>query len=113
MVMGVKELKVMVEELGLPFSYDHFAQGESPAPPYVCFMLSEAEPFAADGVVYVEIASVRIELYTETKDPEVEALVDALLTGREFCFVKGESWVSAEGLYQVVYSFQVCLARDA
>ena len=29
----------MIEELGLPFAYGHFAEGESPEPPFVCYLL--------------------------------------------------------------------------
>ena len=40
----------MIEELGLPFAYDHFAEGESPEPPFVCYLLPGSRNFAAAGV---------------------------------------------------------------
>jgi len=36
------EVKAMVEEMGLPYAYDHFAEGESPDPPFIrCCILRE------------------------------------------------------------------------
>ena len=29
----------MLEEAGLPLAYDHFAEGESPEPPFLIFLL--------------------------------------------------------------------------
>ena len=35
--MTLEELAGMLEKNGLPFAYDHFAEGESPDPPFICF----------------------------------------------------------------------------
>ena len=43
------EVKAMVEEMGLPYAYDHFAEGESPDPPFICFLYPKAANFSADG----------------------------------------------------------------
>ena len=52
----------MMTESGLPFAYDHFAEGESPEPPFVCYLLPGSDNFAADGAVYYKISEVHIEL---------------------------------------------------
>ena len=28
----------ILEEIELPFAYDHFAEGESPEPPFICYL---------------------------------------------------------------------------
>lgn len=33
------ELVKIIEEMGIPFAYDHFAEGESPDPPFLCYLL--------------------------------------------------------------------------
>ena len=33
--MTHEEVKALVEEMGLPYAYDHFAEGESPDPPFI------------------------------------------------------------------------------
>lgn len=31
----MEELLVILNEMGFPFAYDHFAEGEAPKPPFV------------------------------------------------------------------------------
>ena len=73
------ELVKIIEEIGIPFAYDHFAEGESPAPPFLCYLLPGSNSFAADGKVYCRMSHVRIELYTDFKDASLEEKVTAVL----------------------------------
>ena len=43
------ELMRIMEETALPFAYDHFAEGESPSPPFLCFLCPGSNNFGADG----------------------------------------------------------------
>ena len=45
----------ILQEIQLPFAYDHFAEGESPEPPFICDLIPGSDNFAADGKVYVKI----------------------------------------------------------
>ena len=96
----------LMEEIGLPFAYDHFAEGESPVPPFITFLLPGSDNFAADGKVYLKINEVHIELYTDEKNPETEALVEAVLDAHEIFYDKSEVWIESEKLYEVLYSFE-------
>ena len=100
------DLMQLMEEIGLPFAYDHFAEGESPVPPFITFLLPGSDNFAADGKVYLKINEVHIELYTDEKNPETEALVEAVLDAHEICYDKSEVWIESEKLYEVLYSFE-------
>ena len=40
--MTLEELAGMLEEIGLPFAYDHFAEGESPDTPFICYQIGRA-----------------------------------------------------------------------
>lgn len=73
------ELIQIIEEMGIPFAYDHFAEGESPDPPFICYLIPGTDNFAADGRVYYKTNEVRIELYTDRKDLSVEEKVTAVL----------------------------------
>lgn len=95
----------MIEELGLPFAYDHFAEGESPEPPFVCYLLPGSRNFAADGRVYYKGSEVRLEVYTDRKDLGLEARVEAVLDGHGVFYNKSEVWIESERLYEVLYSF--------
>lgn len=35
--MTYEEIHEMMQEIGLPSAYHHFAEGESPAPPFIIF----------------------------------------------------------------------------
>ena len=105
--MTIEQLAAMLQVTGIPFAYDHFAEGESPEPPFICYILLGSDNFAADGRVYFKINEVRIELYTDKKDVSVEKQVEDALDGRGIFYNKSEVWISEEKLYEVLYSFDV------
>lgn len=96
----------ILAEIGLPFAYHHFAEGESPDPPFICYLTPGSDNFAADGKVYYKIDEYHIELYTDRKDPELEDSVEAVLDGHGVFYDKSEVWIESEQLYEVMYSFQ-------
>ena len=105
--MTLEELAEMLEKTGFPFAYDHFAEGESPDPPFICYLLPGSDNFAADGRVYFRISEVRIELYTDRKDPGAEALVETVLDDAGIFYNKSEAWIQSEKLYEVLYSMKL------
>ncbi|MDD2980002.1 MAG: hypothetical protein PHN80_08525 [Hespellia sp.] len=102
------ELLTIIKETGIPFAYDHFAEGESPDPPFICYLLPGSDNFAADGRVYFKINEVRIELYTDTKDLSVEQNLEDVLDAHEIFYNKSETWIDSEKLYEVLYQFTGC-----
>ena len=105
--MTLEELARMLEKTGFPFAYDHFAEGESTDPPFICYLLPGSDNFAADGRVYFRISEVRIELYTDRKDPGTEALVETVLDDAGIFYNKSEAWIQSEKLYEVLYSMEL------
>ena len=101
------KLLEIVAEISIPSAYDHFAEGESPDPPFITYLLPGSDNFAADGKVYFRITEVHIELYTDEKNPEVEALVEAVLDEHGIFYDKTEVWIESEKLYEVLYSFEM------
>ena len=97
----------IMEEIGIPFAYDHFAEGESPEPPFICFLCPGSDNFAADGWAYFKVDTVHIELYTDEKNPGIESRVEAVLDRRGIFFEKTEVWIESERLYEVLYSFEL------
>ena len=102
----IDELVSLLEEMGLPFAYDHFAEGESPDPPFVVYLLPGSNNFAADGRVYHKINEVRIELYTDEKEPSVEEQVTAVLDEHGIFYDQTETWIDSEKLYEVMFWFE-------
>lgn len=105
----MEKLVAMISEMGIPFAYDHFAEGESPEPPFLCYLLSGSDNFAADGVVYHRISQVHVELYTDSKDPAVEEKVTAVLDRHGIFYDQTETWIESEKLYEVLFSFEISM----
>ncbi|MBR1634087.1 MAG: hypothetical protein IJ682_03390 [Lachnospiraceae bacterium] len=105
--MTHEEVMQMLEELKIPYAYDHFAEGESPEPPFICFLFSGSDNFSADNIVYVEFLNLSIELYTDEKNPELEDQVEAVLNSHELFWNKSEVWIESEKLYEVLYQMTV------
>ena len=105
--MTIENLVEMLQEMEIPFAYDHFAEGESPDPPFICYLIPGSNNFAADGKVYFRINQVRIELYTDSKDLSVERKVEMVLDESGIFYNKSEVWIQSEKLYEVLYSFEV------
>ena len=101
------DLVKLLEETGIPFAYDHFAEGESPDPPFICYLLPQSDNFSADGKVYLKVSSVNIELYTDSKDLSVEQKLEAVLDTHSIFYDKTEVWIESEKLYEVLYSFEM------
>lgn len=99
------ELVKIIEEMGIPFVYDHFAEGESPDPPFLCYLLPGSDNFAADGRVYYKMSEVRIELYTDFKDVSLEEKVTAVLDNHGIFYEQSEVWIEEEKLYEVAFEF--------
>ena len=96
-------------ETQIPFAYDHFAEGESPDPPFICYLLPGSNNFAADGKVYYKISQVNIELYTDRKDPAVEQKLEDALDAASIFYNKTEVWIDSEKLYEVLFSFEISM----
>ncbi len=102
----MEKIVELLNRLGIPFAYDHFAEGEGPDPPFVCYRIPGTDNFDADGMVYFGINEVDIELYTDTKDPKTEKKLEALLAEYGICYEKDETYIESEKLYEVVYQFE-------
>lgn len=101
------DLVNMIQEMDIPFAYDHFAEGEAVEPPFICFLLPGTDNFSADGIVYFKINEVHIELYTDVKSPVIENKVEAVLDKHGIFYNKTETWIEDEKLYEVLFSFEL------
>jgi len=97
----------MLKETGLSVAYDHFAEGESPEPPFICFLFPESDNFSADNAVYAQFQTLNVELYTDEKDPELEDTVEAVFADHELFWNKSEVWIESEKMYEVLYQMTV------
>lgn len=103
----MEKIAEILKKIGLPFAYDHFAEGESPDPPFICYLIPNSDNFSADGRVYYKINEIHIELYTDCKDLSEEQQVEAVLDEHGIFYEKTEVWIESENLYEVLYTFEM------
>ena len=101
------KLLEIIAEIGIPSAYDHFAEGESPDPPFLIYLSPGSHNFGADGGVYFKVNLLDIELYTDIKDPDAEALVENVLDAAGIFYDKTGSYIEEENLYEVLYEMEV------
>lgn len=101
------EILQILGKTQMPFAYDHFAEGEAPDPPFICYLLPDSNNFSADGKVYYKVNNVHIELYTDLKDLSMEAAVEAVLDEHGIFYNKSETWIESEKLYEILYTFEM------
>ncbi len=105
--MTYKEINEMMTEIGLPFAYHHFAEGESPNPPFLLFLSPRENTFSADNLMYHSFKDINVELYTDVKSPETEERVEEVLLQHNIYYTKTETWIESERLYEVLYEMEV------
>lgn len=107
MRMTYDEINEMMQGIGLPFAYHHFAEGESPEPPFTIFLSPGENTFGADNLMYFSFKQLNIELYTDEKSPETEERVEEVLLQHNLYYTKSETWIESEKLYEVLYELEV------
>ena len=85
--MTKKDVPAMLRRIGIPMAYDHFAEGESPKPPFCVYLYPRSDNFAADGKVYYK--------------------QDVLFDEYGLFYAKSEVWIQSERLYEVLYKMEV------
>lgn len=104
--MTYKEIADMIDSMGLPYTYNLFPNNEAPQPPYIVFNYPDTNDFGADDTNYVKINVLNIELYTATKDFQLENTVETVLNQNGFFYDKSEAYIRNENLYQISYVSQ-------
>ena len=94
----MEKLLSILDSIGIPYAYDHFAEGESPNPPFLCYLLPGSSNFSADGKVYHRVSC---------KDLASEQKVEDALDAAGIFYNKTETWINSEKLYEVLYSFDM------
>ena len=107
--MTYKEVADMVATIGLPYAYYEFKDNTDREPPFVCFFFPESDDFFADNQNYVFKRTLYIELYTDDKDFEKEALVEGVLASNNLTYRKVEQYIEAERMWQITYEMEVII----
>lgn len=105
--MTYSDIISLMDDIGLPYAYDHFAEGHATDPPFAVFLMPSSDNFIADNKVYTPVVELNIEVYSDKKDPALEKRVQAVLDDHEIVWEKSEVWIESERLYEVLYSTEI------
>lgn len=106
-VQEVMSLLNSISEFNGKVAYSHFKEGSAPALPFICFYVDETDNFKADDKVYLKRQTILIELYTSTKSPSTEALVEKALDDAGIPWDYSESYIESESVYLITYEVEV------
>ncbi len=97
----------ILNDIGIPYAYNHFAEGESPDNPFICYFFKRSNNFSADNKSYHKTSEVHIELYTDKKDLDLEERLENVLDKNSIFYEKDETYIESEKMYEVLYSFEM------
>lgn len=105
--MTLAEITTILEGTKLPVTYNAWPVGNAPSLPWIAYIEAGSDNFAADGIAYGLIKNIDVELYTATKDPTSEALVEKALTDAGIFWNKTETYLEGEAAFQITYEIEV------
>lgn len=108
--MELSEVKTLLENItGYSGKVVYWAwnEGSAPALPFICYFETGNNNFEADGIVYHSSRQIRIELYTEDKQPNEEAKVESALTEAGIVWTKECEYLDDEKCWMIIYIVEV------
>lgn len=111
--MTYKEVATMIRSIGLPFAYHQFNEDTAVAPPFVCFSYPASNDLQADNINFQRIEQLNIDLYSDDKDFDNEAAVEAVLLNNGMSWEKNETYIDSERMYMVSYQTEFIITQEA
>lgn len=106
-MMQKEQIESMLNDIGLPYSYDHFSTHDWIEPPFVVWRIPGSDNFNADGSAYVKIDELDIELYSDQKDWENEEKIEKVLEQYGIPYRKTGDYLETEKMYETLYETEV------
>lgn len=104
--MTIQQVKAMLNNIGLPYAYHHFAEGEAPTLPYVIYYYPDTSNFAADDKVYKAALDLTIEFYSKKRDLEKEWIIEDEMYLYGLFWQKHEVYIESEKVYMIRYEME-------
>lgn len=100
--MTCEEITRRLRTLHIPVAYSHF--NSPPTVPFAVYLIPETERYGADYKNMLLKSTVRVELYTDHKDVQLENRLSSLFS--EYEIDSYESYLSDQQLYQITFEFE-------
>ena len=103
--MDYDELLAILAPAGIPWAYHHW--DSPPPPPYGVYLEGPYEPLYADDRNYLNVRTIRLEVYSSVRDPVLDARVEAALTAGGLTYEADFTYLESEGLYESIFEIEV------
>lgn len=110
--MKLTEITEMIESFGLPCTYLQWEEGDAPALPYVAFYYPASRGEYADDTNYIQISQLNIELYTKSKNVELENQIIQILEQNSIPFESSETYLEDEKMYEVLFECEILIEEE-
>lgn len=107
--MTYQEIATMVSSFDIPYAYYSYPNNQAPRLPYCVYYYPNRDDMNADNINYVKIETLVIEVYTETKDFNLENAIETILTQNGINYDKTETYINTEKMYQLYYESEVLI----
>lgn len=107
--MTLTEIVAMLDSFGIPYAYYAYPNDQAPPLPYCVYYFPNNNDVIADNRNYVRVVTIRIELYTETKDFTLEDSIESKLL---YPYTKDVVYIDSERMYQITYESEVVLSAE-
>lgn len=105
-----QEMRILLEQSGIPFKYHHWNKApnsEPPPIPFGVFVFVGSNNLIADSGVYHKGHRVRVEIYTEFHDPALLSTFEAVLDAAEIPYQNDETYIDSEKMFMNTYELEV------
>jgi len=109
--MTYKSIAKMVGDIGLPFAYYQFTEDTAVAPPFICFYFEQSDDQYADDSNYQRIETLILEFYSDNKDFDNEAAIEAALSNAGLTWQRTEAYIGDQRMYMVTYLSEVLITN--
>lgn len=101
--MSLEEIYEKLCTLGVPVAYLQFSKPQKL--PFIAYLEAGTEIQGADNYNLYRRTTIRIELYSEKKNPEMEWKIENLFRSVEI-EKDGDMYLKEENMFMIVFSFE-------
>ena len=105
--VALSDVCAMLDGLGLPWANTKFADGQEPAPPFICLVGGYTDAAYADNAQWMRYMVYDVALYTSARDYETERMVEDALEARGISVEKSVTPIDGEHLVEAAYEIPV------
>ena len=105
--MELSELNELLNTLDIPVAYSHFK--DLTETPFLIYYVQNEGIRGADNKNMLSEKNIRIELYSDLKNIELETKLEEMLI--EYELDKNETYIESEQLLQVSYEFSMIIKK--